>query len=155
QHLGVDGEGAGQADTLLHTAAELPGTGVLVAGEADHLDHLPGFGVALRAAHAADLQPVGDVVDDPAVGQQTEVLEDHRDLVPAQLTQLLRVGLADVVPVEQHLSAGRLDEAGDAAHQGGLAGPGQPHDHEDLSGGDVEGDVAHRDGATGPLPDGV
>ena len=50
---------------------------------------------------AADLEAEGDVVEDPPVGQQPEVLEDHREPPPAQLAEPLRARLADVLAVEQ------------------------------------------------------
>ena len=48
------------------------------------------LGESLRLRHTLDLEPEGDVVDHAAVREQPEVLEDHRDGVPAQLAQLLR-----------------------------------------------------------------
>ena len=88
----VDGQRPGQPDALLHAAGELVGVGVLVAGQPDQVDHLLGPVAALRLVLAADLEPVGDVVDDLAVRQQAEVLEHHRDVVAAQLAQLALVG---------------------------------------------------------------
>ena len=70
------------------------------------------------------------------------MLEDHAEPAPAQLAQPLLVGLADVVAVEEDLAGGRLDQAGDAAHERRLAAARQAHDHEDLARPDVERDVA-------------
>ena len=84
QDLRVAGERAGQPDALLHPAGELVGVVLLVAGEPDEVDHLARLGPALLLAHAADLEPVGDVVDHLLVGQQAEVLEHHRHVVAAQ-----------------------------------------------------------------------
>ena len=91
----VDGQRPGQADALLHAAGELVGVGVLVARQARPA-RSPRRPSCSRSAlpDAADLQAVGHVVDDPAVRQQAEVLEDHGELVPAQLAQPLLVGLA-------------------------------------------------------------
>ena len=76
--LGVHGQRAGQTDSLLHAARELVRVAVRVAARGRPGRSSPGP-AAWRAslALAADLQPVGDVVDDPAMGQQAEVLEDH------------------------------------------------------------------------------
>ena len=82
---------------------------------------------------AADLQAVGDVVDDPPVRQQPEVLEDHRELAAAQLPQPLLVRRADVLALEDHTARGRLDQPGQAAHQRRLAGAGQAHHDEHLA----------------------
>ena len=54
----------------------------------------------------------------------------------------VRIGLADVLAVEQDLAGGRLDEPGHAAHERRLAAARQAHDHEDLARPDVERDVA-------------
>ncbi len=98
-HLRVGGQRPGQPDALLHAAGELVGVGVLVAGQPDQVDHLLGPGPALRLVLAAHLQAVGDVVDHLAVRQQTEVLEHHRHVVPAQLAQLDVVGAGDLLTV--------------------------------------------------------
>ncbi len=80
------------------------------------------------------------------MGQQAEVLEDHREPPPAQLAQALgRSALRDVLAVEQDLAGGRLDEPGHAPDQRGLAAAGQAHHDEDLAGPDVEADVAEGD----------
>ena len=46
-----------------------------------------------------------------------------------------------VLSVEPHFAARRLDETGQAPHDRGLARPGKPHDDEDLADMDVEADV--------------
>lgn len=45
--------------------------------------------VPLVLVDALDLEPVRGVVDHPPVGEQAEMLEDHRHLVPAHLSQLV------------------------------------------------------------------
>jgi hypothetical protein len=80
EHVRVARQCPGQADSLLHPAGELVGVGLLVTRQADQLDHLARPLHALGAPDAADLQPVGHVVDHPAVRQQAEVLEDHGNL---------------------------------------------------------------------------
>src|SRR3972149_4331998 len=81
-----------------------------------------------RAAPPADPQPECGVVDDPPVRQQPEVLEDHREAPPPQLAQAHGVGLADVLPVEEDLTPGRLEAPGEGADEGRPAasreGPG-------------------------------
>ncbi|GKQ40825.1 hypothetical protein ALMP_73460 [Streptomyces sp. A012304] len=134
EHLRITGQRPGEAHTLLHTAGQLVGVGVLVAREADQLDDLLGPPGALGPAHTADLQTERHVVDDAAVGQQTEVLEDHGELATAQIAQALVVGLADVLALEDDLTRGGFDQPGQTSHQRGLAGAGQAHDDEDLAG---------------------
>ncbi|GAB3843790.1 hypothetical protein GCM10027610_057110 [Dactylosporangium cerinum] len=67
EDLRIDGEGAGQADALLHAAGELVGVQLLAARQPDQVDHLLCAGPPLRLLLAAYLQPVRDVVQDPAV----------------------------------------------------------------------------------------
>ena len=151
QDLGVGRERAGQTDPLLHAAGELVGVVVLVALEADQVDHLLGAVAAVLLALAPHLETEGDVVDHLAVRQQAEVLEDHRDLAAPGVEQG-RVGHAgDVLAVELDGARGRLDQPGQQPHQRGLAGAGEPHHHEDLAGRHVEGDVADADDVAGLL----
>ncbi len=100
QDLRVDGEGAGEADALALAAGELARAALLHALQADLGDDLGGPGAPLRAAHALDLQAVGHVVEDGAVRQQPEVLEDHRGPVAAQFAQPGLVHGADVLAVD-------------------------------------------------------
>ena len=87
-HLRVDREGAGEADALLHAAGELvrelirrrprgrPGG----ASRSARVE-------PLRLGHALHLEPERDVVDHAAVREQAEVLEHHRDRVPAEVAE--------------------------------------------------------------------
>src|SRR5690606_18252216 len=149
EDLRVDGEGAGQADGLLLAAGQLGGQALLHARQAALGDDLGGLLAAFGLAHALDLQAVGDVVEDGAVRQQAEVLEHHGGAVPAQFAQPGLVHGEHVLAVDGDGARGRLDEPGQAAHQGGLAGTGQAHDDEDLALADVETHVAHGGGAAG------
>ena len=79
------------------------------------------------------------------------MLEDHGDLVAPQLAQGLLVGGQDVLALQEDLPGGRLDEPGEAADQGRLAGAGQPHHDEHLAGSDIEAEVVHRGDAGGLL----
>jgi hypothetical protein len=81
------------------------------------------------------------------VRQQPEVLEDHRESMPSELAETRLIGFPDVLAVEQNLSGGRLDEAGQATDQSGLAAAGEAHHDEDLARPDIEGDVAHGHGS--------
>ena len=84
-HGRVADEGARDADALLHAAGELVGERVLHVLEPDDAEDLAGLRETLRLRYALDLETEGDVVDHPAVREQAEVLEDHRDGVTAQL----------------------------------------------------------------------
>ena len=69
--------------------------------------------------------------------QQSEVLKHHAHLVTPELDQLLRRRAEQVAAGKHDLTGGRLDEAGEAAHQRRLAGAGKPHDDENLAAGDM------------------
>lgn len=105
----------------------------------------------VAAADSLDLQSVRHVVEDGAVREQAEVLEDHGGAVAAQGAQPGGVHGEDVLAVDGQASGGGLDEPGQTAYEGGLAGAGQAHHDEDLALADVEGDIADGGGAAGAL----
>ena len=142
KNLGVHRERPGEANALLHAARELVREVALPAREADHLEHLAGLREARCLGDALDLEAVGDVVDDAAVGEQAEMLEHHAHVVAAQLDELLVVHGDHVLAVDDDRPSGRLDEARDAPYQGRLAAARQPHHHEGLALAHVERDVA-------------
>ena len=81
------------------------------------------------------------------------MLEDHRHLVTADLTQLFVAHGGQILPVEEDPPPGHLIEAGNTPDQCGFARPGETHDHEGLSPAHVEGHVPDPDGALGGFPD--
>ena len=117
--------------------------------QADQAEHPVCAVEALRLRHALHLEPEGDVVDDAAVREQAEVLEDHRDLAPAQLAQRIVAGPGHVLAVDLDRSGRRLDQADQRAHECRLAGSGEPHDDEHLTRPDLERDVANGGDAAG------
>ena len=149
--VGVGGQRPGQADALLHAAGELVGEVVLVAGQADQVDHLLGLVAALRLALAAHLEAEGDVVDHLAVRQQAEVLEDHRDTAAqcraAALSAIAVMSSPSIFTVPAVGSISRVSSRTSVD----LPEPGQAHDHEDLAGRDVEADVPDADHVAGLL----
>ena len=76
------------------------------------------------------------------MGEQAEVLENHRRRVPAQLPELRRVRRGHVLAGDLDLAGGRLDQSDQRADERRLAGAGEAHDDEDLVLPDLEGDVA-------------
>ena len=96
---------------------------VLPAVEADRLDRHPCRSVALILVHPLDLEAVGDVVEDAAVRQQAVVLEDHCDLLTAEVGELPLAIFEDVLAVEADCATGRLDQPDQAAGKRGLAAP--------------------------------
>ena len=144
QQLRARGQRPGQADALLHPARQLVGAGRAEPRQADELEHLLGPGPAGVLVDALHLEAEGHVVDEVAVGEQAEVLEDHAHPVPAQVEQVALVGGGDVEVADAHGPGGRLDEPGQAAHERRLAAPGEAHDDEHLALVDVEVDARER-----------
>ena len=81
------------------------------------------------------------------MGEQTEVLEHHRDVMTAQFTKVGLRHLDDVFTIDENFAGRGLDQSGEASHQGRLARTGQTHDDEDLARTYLEADVAHCRGA--------
>ena len=122
-HDGIADERPGHTDALLHAAGQLVGKRVLDVLEPDDAEDLAGLGKALCLRHALDLETERDVVDHAAVGEQPEVLEDHRDGMAAQLAQLLRGRARDVLPGDLDRARGRLDQPDQRPHERRLARP--------------------------------
>ena len=133
QHLRVDGEGAREADALLHPPAQLVRIRPLDRREPDDAEQLSSPLMTGGLVDPLHLEPVGDVVDHRPVREEAEVLEHHRDLRAADLAQLLRVGAEDVLAADGDRARGRLDQPRDAADERRLAAPREAHDHEHLA----------------------
>ena len=93
----------------------------------------------LGLRHAVLLQAEGDVVLDRHVREERVGLEHHVDRPP--------VGrhAGEVLPVEQDLARGRLLEAGEHAHQRGLAAAGRAEQGEELALVDDEREIVDGD----------
>src|SRR6266513_199703 len=149
--LGIDGEGAGDADALPLAAAELVRVPVgVVRGEADDLEellHPPDLFFA--AGEPVDLQRLADDVPDghPRVERGIGVLEDDLH-VPAQPAQLFLAELEDVPSLEERLPGRRLLEPQDHPARRRLAAAGLSHEPEGLALADEKADVV--DGLDGP-----
>ena len=147
----VDRERPRDADPLLHPARELVGELVGRVLEPDELQHLACSRVPLRLRHPLHLEPERDVVEHAPVREEAEVLEHHRDLVPAELPKL---GLArgdDVPAGDLDRACGRLDQPHERPDERRLARAREAHDDEHLAGPDLDRDVSHRDDAPGLL----
>ena len=147
QHLGVGGEGAGDADTLLLAARH--GERGLVQAVARFI---PDGGAAQRglddlielhaAADAVGARTVGDVVVD-GHRERIGLLEHHTDATAQQIDVAAAV---DVLAVEADVArdAAAFNEvvhAVERAQQGGLAAAGRADERGDLVGLDVEIDT--------------
>ncbi|GAA5017727.1 hypothetical protein GCM10025734_68890 [Kitasatospora paranensis] len=146
QHLGVAGQGAGDADALLLAAGELAGVAAGPVGEADQVEQFGGLAAALGAVQADDLQRQFDVLLGGARGEQVEVLEDHAD--PAAGLAQFASGAVLAAGQRGQFDAVHGDAAGGgplqhvhAADEGGLAGTAGADDSVDLARTDVQVDA--------------
>lgn len=146
EHLGVAGQGAGDADALLLAAGELGGVGLGLVGEADEVEEFQGLAGAFAAGDAEDLQGELDVGLHGARGQQVEVLEDHADAAAGFAEFLAGAAAAageggELDPVDGDGAAGGALQQVHAADEGGLAGAALADDSVDLALADVEVDA--------------
>ena len=153
QDGGVHGEGAGEADALLHAAGEFGGHGAAPAAEADEFEGLFGAVAAVASVGALDFEAPGGVVEHGAVGHEAEVLEDHGEFGAAEFAEFFVGEGGDFAPAEPDFADGGVDQAVDAADEGGFAAAGETHDDEDLALADIEGDVAEGKDAAGVFLD--
>ena len=138
QHVGLVDQRPRERDALLLPAGQLVGAALLVAGQVDLLEDLPGAAPDLVLGHASPLQPEPDVAGDIEVGEQGIALEDH---VHRPLVRWLP---AHVVPAELDGPAGRQVEAADHPERRRLAATRRAEEREELAGADRERDVVDR-----------
>ena len=107
------------ADALLLAAGHFAGVlvGVLVIGQAHHVQKLPDHLVALVLRPFEKLWHHADVLVDGHVGEQADLLDDIARVPP----QLIAVDGGDVLAVQIDMAAVGLDEAVDHLQGGGLA----------------------------------
>eukprot|EP01022_Parablepharisma_sp_SALTPOND_P013570 TRINITY_DN18244_c0_g2_i1.p1 TRINITY_DN18244_c0_g2~~TRINITY_DN18244_c0_g2_i1.p1 ORF type:complete len:1728 (-),score=328.84 TRINITY_DN18244_c0_g2_i1:1112-6295(-) len=120
QDVGIESQCAGQADALLHTTGQLAGQGVFPSGQSNLGKGGVGALVAFIQIHALDFQAICCVLPYGTVREESEVLEDHAQLLLAHKPQRFMIERGDILTVDVHLAGGRLYEAVDAADQGGL-----------------------------------
>ena len=135
---GLDGQGAGDADALLHAARELGRLAVGGVAQADEVEHLVGVVLDLGAGPvlvaAADGE--GDVALGGEPGEQGVGLEDDGAVER-------RAG--DLVAVHDDDAGVRRLEAGEDVEDGGLAAAGVADEGDELAALDAEPDVAEDD----------
>ena len=129
-HLGVKDEGAGQADALALSAAELVGIAIEVLRAQTHLgQHGHGLFHALGAvAHAVDGQHLHQRVADALAGIEGGIGILENDLhILAEAQKLLGLQVGDVLPEKVDGAAGGLQQADHGAAEGALAAAAFTH----------------------------
>ena len=134
EDFGLDDEGAGEADALLHAAGELLGIGGFETVETDGVEHAHAALAALFRVDAAGLERGLDIFEDGEPGEEGEALEDDGDV---------DFGVGDGLFVPVDLAGGWARKAGEHAQHGGFAGAGGAEQGDDLPGND--GEVGGRD----------
>jgi len=139
QHLGLDGQGAGQRDALALAARELVRVALGQRLELDQAQQVQHAAADLRIGRphrlGAHAQAEGDVLEDRQVAEQRVVLEDEAHAAVAH------VGVGGVLAVEVHAAAVGHLEPGDDAQQRGLARTRGPQQRDQLARGHVEVDL--------------
>jgi hypothetical protein len=134
-HRRVGRERAGDSDALALPARELRRVAPRhLVRQADQLEQLGDARVDAAAVPAEHARQRGDVLADRLVREQPDLLDHVADLAP----QLRRLALAHALAVDEHVAAGELDHAVDAAHRRRLAGAGRADEHADLARGHVQ-----------------
>ena len=134
EDLGLERDGAGQGDALLHAARERGGKQALhVASEVDEPEHLRDAGRDLLLRPGRVLaQREGDVLEDRHRVEEGAALEEHADLL-AHGDELLLGKLGDLHAVHPDLAVVGLLEAVHVPERDGLARAGSAEDHEHLA----------------------
>ena len=139
--LRVEHQRAGQAGALAHTAGDLAGELVLVAGQADQLELLHDDVADLAFLLLGVLtQGESGVVVEAHRAEQRAVLE-HDAEQRADLVELLGRALDDVGAVDDDLAALGAQQADQRLQEHRLTGTGRAEQHADLTGGDLDRDV--------------
>src|SRR5262245_35991286 len=80
QNFGITGQGAGDGDALLLTAAQVSRKGVPLIGQADLLHQLRGAISRARPANALEMQSQFDILTGPQRWEQIEILKYESDV---------------------------------------------------------------------------
>ena len=116
QHLGIDGQRAGQRHALTLTAGELTRVAGLETAEPHHLQQVVYLLGDLGLGPPPNLQPEGHVVPNGQMLEGRVMLEDKADAAP------LRRNPGHIATVYRDGSGIRLIKSGDGAQQCRLAG---------------------------------
>ncbi len=151
QQLGIAGEADGDHHALAHAAGELMRIlleAALRIGDADQRQQLDGARLRGFLGHAEmDEQRLRDLKPDPQdrVERRHRLLEDHRDVMAADLAHLLVVELQEIAAVEHDRAGGDLGRLGEQPHDrqrgDGFARAGFADDRDHLAGMDSVADV--------------
>ncbi len=127
QHLGLHGQGPGDADPLFHAVGDLIGLAIQGMGHVHQIQIMqgpfvplpPGLGLFEDLIHRQTY-----IVVDGQPGQQRVVLEHHRSI---------RTGLGHFLLLQDYPALGRLQQARDDVQHGRLAATGVADQGDELA----------------------
>ena len=150
----IGGEGAGQADALLHAAGQLTDLAFGPLRQVHQRQLFIDLGAALGRGLAGKFQAQPDIVAHRAPRQQAELLEHHGDSRQAQTAQCVRRGLGHrdhfKAVRHPHFTAHHRVQGVDAAQQGGFARAGKPHQNKDFALGHGQAAIVDAKNLAGP-----
>jgi hypothetical protein len=128
-------EGAGESDTLLHSARELAWHALGIAGKLHQLEQLHSLSVAICLAPPLHARSEADIVEDAHMGEKSVGL---KDCVHAAL---FRGEASDVRAADQDFAEIGGIEARDQPHHSGLAAAAWAEDRKEFAGSNIEAHV--------------
>ena len=143
-HLGVERDRLGDLDHLLAGDVEVRHQRVGVDADVEEVEHAARLGAhsgGVDDAAARRLAAEEDVLRHRSLGQQRELLVDHRDADPERLH---RVGEGPRLAAEAHLAGVGPKDPGEDLDQRRLAGAVLADERMRLAGAAIEADVAQR-----------
>ena len=152
EELGSWCQGDGYHHALTHAAGELVDVvaqALLGLGDVDHAQKLDRAVVHALLVQSLSLQRLKELLSHRGHGVERGhgVLEDHADLLAANLAQLPLAHLGHVAALVENLAAHDLarlgQQADDGAGGGGLAATGLPHQAKGLAHSNGEGHALH------------
>ena len=129
---------ARQGHPLALATGEFAGIALGVLAQMHQAQGLLDAAGEFSARHLAHAQAEGDVVAHRHVREQRIALKDHPEAAAG------RLGVGDVLAVEQDAPAADLDEAGDHLQGGGLAAAGGAEQGDEFAALDGQGRTGHR-----------
>ena len=146
--LGLGGDGARQADALLHAARQFgrPQLGRLRGRARPRASFSIAISLRLRARHAAALdQAERDILPDAAANRTARALEQHAEFAASALRARRARSAGDLLAVDLDRAGIGLEQAEDAFDQHRFAGARAADDDEALAGAAVEIDAVEHD----------
>ena len=133
---------ASDRDSLLLASGELRRNVVRSLRQAYSRQSFQGPAVTLLCPHTCVNQRELDILHGGRAAQKVECLENETEFLVSEPGELNPGKLRDIGAFQEVRPFRRLVQAADNVHEGGLAGPGGPHDRHELPPVNFNGDPA-------------